>query len=40
MNRPLAVATSTLASLTRLLNGRHVGSPGRRPEKPLELYEF
>jgi glutathione S-transferase len=40
VNRSLAVATSTLASLTRLGNGRRVGSPGRRPEQPLELYEF
>jgi glutathione S-transferase len=40
VNRTLAVATSTLASATRLLNGRRVGKPGRRPQQPLELYEF
>ena len=40
MNRVLDVATSIMASLPRLFTGATVGNLGKRPEKPLELYEF
>jgi len=40
MNRTLDVATSLAATLARLGAGLRVGSLGKRPEKPLELYEF
>ncbi len=40
MNRVLDVATSVMASLPRLFTGATVGNLGKRPEKPLELYEF
>ncbi|MBW2280018.1 MAG: glutathione S-transferase N-terminal domain-containing protein [Deltaproteobacteria bacterium] len=40
MNRTLDVATSLAATLTRLASGLAVGPLGRRPEAPLELYEF
>ena len=40
MNRTLDVATSFLASLARLGSGLAVGAAGRRPEQPLEIYEF
>ena len=38
--RTLDVATSTLATVARLVYGEVAGPVGRRPEKPLELYEF
>ncbi len=40
MNRVLDVATSFSATLARLGSAVSVGNPGKRPEKPLELYEF
>ena len=40
MNRALDVTTSFLATLARFGHGAFVGAPGKRPEKPLELYEF
>ncbi len=40
MNRVLDVATSIMAGLPRLFTGATVGNLGKRPEKPLELYEF
>jgi glutathione S-transferase len=40
MNRVLDVATSLGASAARLGLGGRVGPLGRRPEQPLELYEF
>ncbi|HVP27990.1 MAG TPA: glutathione S-transferase N-terminal domain-containing protein [Myxococcota bacterium] len=40
MNRTLDVASSLAASAARLFSGLSVGSLGKRPEKPLELYEF
>ena len=40
MNRLLDVATSFAVTVARLGAGRAVGPIGRRPEKPLELYEF
>lgn len=40
MLRALDVATSFGASLARLGSGMAVGSLGRRPERPVELYEF
>jgi glutathione S-transferase len=40
MNRVLDVATSFGSTLARLGSGVSVGNPGKRPEKPLELYEF
>src|SRR5262245_50014227 len=40
MNRTLDVLTSFAASVARLGSGMAVGSPGRRPQKALELYEF
>jgi glutathione S-transferase len=38
--RALDVATSALATLTRLGSGASVGALGPRPERPLELFEF
>jgi glutathione S-transferase len=38
--RALDVATSFVASAARAAAGMAVGPLGRRPEKPLELYEF
>ncbi len=40
MNRTLDVATSLAGSIARLGSGRAVGPLGRRPQTPLELYEF
>jgi glutathione S-transferase len=40
MIRPLDVATSLFTTIGRLGSGRQVGTLGRRPERPLELYEF
>ncbi len=40
MIRALDIATSVAATLTRLASGVGVGPVGRRPERPLELYEF
>ncbi len=40
MNRILDVATSVAATLARFPSGGWVGELGRRPEQPLELYEF
>lgn len=40
MNRVLDVATSVAATLARGASGGRVGQLGRRPEQPLELYEF
>jgi glutathione S-transferase len=40
MMRALDVATSLGASLARLGTGMQVGALGKRPERPLELYEF
>jgi len=40
MIRPLDVATSTAATLARVGAGLSVGALGKRPEQPLELYEF
>jgi glutathione S-transferase len=40
MHRALDVATSFAASAARLASGMQVGVRGRRPERPLELYEF
>ncbi len=40
MSRLLDVSTSFAASLARVATGMSVGSLGRRPDKPLELYEF
>jgi len=40
MNRTLDVATSLGASIARLGSGVSVGPLGRRPEQPLQLYEF
>jgi glutathione S-transferase len=40
MNRLLDVATSFAVTVVRLGSGMEVGPVGRRPEKPLELYEF
>jgi len=40
MIRPLDVATSLFTTIGRLGSGRQVGAPGRRPQRPLELYEF
>jgi glutathione S-transferase len=40
MNRTLDVTTSFAASVARLGLGQRVGALGKRPEKPLELYEF
>jgi glutathione S-transferase len=40
MIRLLDVSTSFAASLARIASGMSVGSLGRRPDKPLELYDF
>jgi glutathione S-transferase len=40
MFRPLDVATSLAASVVRLGGGLAVGPLGKRPARPLELYEF
>jgi len=40
MIRPLDVATSLFTTVGRLGTGMRVGALGRRPERPLELYEF
>ena len=40
MNRTLDVASSFLATLSRVPAGMTVGELGSRPEQPLELYEF
>ena len=40
MNRVLDVATSAVATLARLASGARIGNLGKRPERPLELYEF
>ena len=40
MNRLLDVATSLFTTVGRLGSGMRVGAVGRRPERPLELYEF
>lgn len=40
MNRALDVATSWAASIARVTHGLSVGKLGRRPVKPLEVYEF
>ncbi len=40
MNRILDVATSVAATLARLGSGAGLAGPGRRPEQPLELFEF
>lgn len=40
MNRTLDIATSLAATLARLGGGLRVEALGRRPEKPLELFEF
>jgi glutathione S-transferase len=38
--RMLDVGTSTLATVARLVYAEVAGPVGRRPEKPLELYEY
>jgi glutathione S-transferase len=40
MNRTVNVTMSYAASVARLGLGQYVGALGKRPEKPLELYEF
>jgi len=40
MIRPLDVATSLFTTIGRLGTGMRVGALGRRPSRPLELYEF
>jgi glutathione S-transferase len=40
MFRPLDVLTSALATALRIPSGYAIGALGKRPEKPLELYEF
>jgi len=40
MIRILDVTTSIAATLARLGGGAGVAGPGRRPERPLELFEF
>jgi len=40
MNRILDITSSFTATLCRPTSGIAVGALGRRPEKPLELYEF
>ena len=40
MDRRLDSATSFLASAARLGAGMRVAHVGKRPETPLELYEF
>jgi glutathione S-transferase len=40
IGRALDVATSVAATLARAGSGARVGALGRRPEQPLELYDF
>jgi glutathione S-transferase len=40
IKRVLDVATAVAATLARVGSGAYVGTLGKRPEKPLELYEF
>ncbi|HEX8437427.1 glutathione S-transferase N-terminal domain-containing protein, partial [Archangium sp.] len=40
MNRTVNVTLSYAASVARFGLGQYVSALGRRPEKPLELYEF
>ena len=40
MIRPLDVATSLFTTIGRLGSGMRIGTLGRRPSRPLELYEF
>ena len=40
MNRTLDLTLSTFATVARFATGMNVGPLGRRPEQPLELYEF
>ena len=40
LNRVFDVGTSMASTLVRGASGAFVGTPGRRPEKTLELYEF
>ncbi len=40
MNRLLDVTTSVITTIGRLGSGARVGMLGRRPARPLELYEF
>ena len=40
MIRPLDVTTSVLTTIGRLGSGARVGTLGKRPARPLELYEF
>jgi glutathione S-transferase len=40
MIRPLDVATSVLTTVGRLASGARVGALGKRPARPVELYEF
>jgi glutathione S-transferase len=40
VNRALDLTLSTFASVARFATGMKVGPLGRRPEQPLELYEF
>jgi len=40
MTRPLDIATSFVASVARLGAGMQIATLGKRPEKPLLLYEF
>lgn len=40
MIRPLDVATSLATTIGRLGTGMRVGALGKRPQQPLELYEF
>ena len=40
MFRPLDIATSLVTTVLRVGAGYAVGTPGRRPAKPLELYEL
>ena len=40
MNRILDLATAAAATATRAGLGARVGRPGRRPERPIVLYEF
>jgi glutathione S-transferase len=39
-NSGLSLATANLSSVFRLGTGMRVGNLGKRPDKPLELYEF
>lgn len=40
MNRGLDVATSAGVTFARLMTGHAVGPLGRRPDRPVELFEF